>query len=52
MNKQNREYVLKTLKEKKESKLEKYAAGGAAKVRQGAATSGGKQIKTSSQKGK
>ena len=52
MDKQCRDYALKKMQEKKESKLEKYAAGGAAKVRQGAATSAGNQIKTSPQKGK
>jgi len=52
MDKQRREYALKKLKEKKESKLEKYAAGGAAKVRKGEATLSGKQLKTSPQKGK
>ena len=43
MDKQRREYALKKIQEKKESKLEKYAAGGAAKVRKGEATSSGKQ---------
>jgi len=62
MDKQRREYALKKMQEKKEKigvaqhqisqKLEKYAAGGAAKVRKGEATLSGKQVKTSPQKGR
>ncbi len=44
MDKQRWEYAIKKIQEKKESKLEKYAAGGAAKVRKGEATSRGKQV--------
>lgn len=52
MDKQCREYALEKMKEKKESKLQKYAAGGVAKVRKGEATSSGKQIKNFSRRGK
>jgi hypothetical protein len=49
MDKQCREYALKKMQEKKQKigasqKLAGYAAGGAAKVRKGEATSRGKQV--------
>jgi hypothetical protein len=54
MDKQCREYALEKMKKKigASQKLDKYAAGGAAKVRKGEATSSGKQIKNFSIRGK
>lgn len=54
MDKQCRDYALEKMKKKTGSaqKLDKYGAGGAAKVRKGEATSSGKQIKNFSGRGK
>jgi hypothetical protein len=52
MNKQRREYALNKMNEKKQIVPEGYSAGGAAKVRKGEVTPSGKQIKTSSKKGR
>ena len=44
MDKQTREWALKKMSERKETE-QKYAAGGSAKVRKGAATKSGKAVK-------
>jgi hypothetical protein len=45
MDKQSREEIMKALNKGTKCQADKYAAGGAAKVRKGEATAGGKQIK-------